>query len=58
MKDWVLNRVILDEGYSSKTLKYPSRDEITVMVSSRQVEQESDLKACMDHPLQRTGPVP
>src|SRR5262245_25523685 len=34
MKDWMLNRVIRDEGYSSKTLKCPAREEITVMVTS------------------------
>jgi hypothetical protein len=43
MKDWLLNRVVRDEGYSSTTLKSPGREEITVMVTSRQVEKESDL---------------
>ena len=58
MKDWVLNRLIRDEGYSSKTLKCQGREEITVMVTSRQVEKESDLQAFMDNPpsLQRNAP--
>ena len=34
MKDWMLNRVIRDEGYSSKTLKCLGREETTVMVTS------------------------
>jgi hypothetical protein len=44
MKDWMLNRVIRDEGYSSKTLKCLGREEIMVMVTSRQVEMGSDLQ--------------
>jgi hypothetical protein len=60
MKDWMLNRVIRDEAYRSKTLKCPAREEITVMVTSRQVEKESDLQAFMDTTplLQRNAPAP
>jgi hypothetical protein len=60
MKDWMLNRVIRDEGYRSKTLKCPGQEEITVMVTSRQVEKESDLQAFMDTTplLQRNAPAP
>lgn len=60
MKDWMLNRVIRDEGYRSKTLKCPGQEEITVMVTSRQVEKESDLQAFMDNPpaLHRNAPAP
>jgi hypothetical protein len=60
MKDWMLNRVIRDEGYSSKTLKCQGREEIMVMVTSRQVEKQSDLQAFWDNPplLQRNAPAP
>jgi hypothetical protein len=34
MKNWLLNRVIRDEGYSSKTLKCQGLKETTVMVTS------------------------
>lgn len=54
MKDWMLNRVIRDEGYSSTTLKSPGQEEITVMVTSRQMEKESDLQAFMDNPRAAT----
>jgi len=59
MKDWMLNRVIRDEGYSSKTLKCQGREEITVMVTSRQAEKESGLQAFIDNPppLQRKAPA-
>ena len=59
MKDWMLNRVIRDEGYSSTTLKSPGQEEITVMVTSRQMEKDSDLQAFMDNPpaLQRNAPA-
>jgi hypothetical protein len=60
MKDWMLNQVIRGEGYRSKTLKCLAREESTVMVTSRQVEKESDLQAFMDNPpaLQRNAPTP
>jgi hypothetical protein len=60
MKDWMLNQVIRDEGYSSKTLKCPAREESTGMVTSRQLEKQSDLQAFMDNPpaLQRNAPTP
>ena len=60
MKDWLLNRVIRDEGYSSTTLKCLGREKITVMVTSRQVEKESDLQAFLDNPspLQRNALAP
>ena len=60
MKDWMLNRVIRDEGCISKALKCPGLDDITVIVTSRQVEKESDLQAFMDNPplLQRNAPAP
>jgi hypothetical protein len=55
MKDWMLNRVIRDEGYRSKTLKCPGQEEITVMVTSQQVQKESDLEAFMDNPPRCSG---
>jgi hypothetical protein len=60
MKDWMLNRVIPGEGYRSKTLKCSAREEITVMVTPRQVEKESDLQTFMDNPplRQRNAPAP